>query len=62
MRTIDLIHLPLYRSSDPVSGGTEANNMVIGSFVEMEPVMFLAALVEHSSVVEPLRIRPVYAV
>ena len=40
-----------------VSGGTEANNTIIGSFVELEPVTFLAAPIEHSSVVEPLRIR-----
>jgi cysteine desulfurase len=40
-----------------VSGGTEANNTVIGSFVGIESVTFLAAPIEHSSVVEPLRIR-----
>jgi cysteine desulfurase len=40
-----------------LSGGTEANNMVIGSFIQIEPVTFLVAPVEHSSVIEPLRIR-----
>jgi cysteine desulfurase len=40
-----------------LSGGTEANNMVIGSFAQNESVTFLAAPVEHSSVIEPLRIR-----
>src|SRR5262249_41471753 len=40
-----------------VSGGTEANNIVIGSFVQAESVTFLAALIEHSSVLEPLRIQ-----
>jgi cysteine desulfurase len=38
-----------------VSGGTEANNTVIGSFVQQEAPTFLVAQVEHSSVIEPLR-------
>jgi cysteine desulfurase len=38
-----------------VSGGTEANNAVISSFVRNEtPPIFLVAPVEHSSVIEPL--------
>lgn len=38
-----------------VSGGTEANNTVISSFVRKEtPPIFLVATVEHSSVIEPL--------
>ncbi|MCP1728905.1 cysteine desulfurase [Bradyrhizobium elkanii] len=38
-----------------VSGGTEANNTVISSFVRQYPsVTFLVAPVEHSSIIEPL--------
>jgi cysteine desulfurase len=40
-----------------VSGGTEANNMVIGSFYGIEPVTFLTSPVEHASIIEPLRLR-----
>jgi cysteine desulfurase len=40
-----------------VSSGTESNNTVIGSFVDVERATFLTAPIEHSSVVEPLRIR-----
>jgi cysteine desulfurase len=40
-----------------VSGGTEANNTVIESFAADECVTFIAAPVEHASVLEPLRRR-----
>ncbi len=40
-----------------VSGGTEANNSVIESFVRDPLASFVAAPVEHSSVYEPLRNR-----
>ena len=38
-----------------VSGGTEANNTVIGSFVRDSTKTFLVAEIEHPSVIEPLR-------
>jgi cysteine desulfurase len=40
-----------------VSGGTEANNTVIDSFARKELITVIAAPVEHSSVLEPLRSR-----
>ncbi|WP_084802087.1 cysteine desulfurase family protein [Bradyrhizobium sp. Ec3.3] len=37
-----------------LSGGTEANNTVIGSFLPQQTSTFLVAPVEHASVIEPL--------
>jgi cysteine desulfurase len=40
-----------------VSGGTEANNCVIGSFARNPLTTFIAAPVDHASILEPLRNR-----
>jgi cysteine desulfurase len=49
----------LVESSDPegvvfVSGGTEANNTVLAALARQEQTVFLAAPVEHASILKPL--------